>query len=163
MNYDKIKLPLTLGILGFIFSTTRWIMFIHGLDPLVGIVLYYVLLFVIILIMEHFGLVVAGIKFDSISRTIGTLFIVFAFFITVSSQGCYIRTILGKECDRTHGMYLHSEDGFIYWLWAKQFTDVETLRILTYVITPVIMAFIGMLLIDDNDQIVLSPVKFKKG
>lgn len=161
MNYDKFKLPLIFATLGFIFTTTKWIQFINNLDPLVGIILYYVLLFVIIIIMEYFGLVVGGIKFDSFKRTLGTILIVFAFFITVDLQSCYIRTIVNKKCHDEKGLYSQSEDGIIYWLWSKLFDNIQIRRILTYVVTPFTLAYIGLLLIDD-EIVTLSPVRFKK-
>ncbi len=156
MDIDNFKLPLALAILGFVLTTRKWIMFMHTLNPFAGLVVYYTILTLIVIMLEYLGLVIAGIKLDSIQHTMGTILIIFAFFITVKLESCYINTIAKGSCVDISNVYLQSEDGAVYWLWTHLFNNPKTLRLMTYVFTPVLLSFIGTFLI--TDKIVISPL-----
>lgn len=156
MNFNNLKLPMAFAILGFIFSTRKWILFMDSLNPFVGLIVYYTILTLVVIMLEYFGLIIAGIKFDSISHTIGTMLIIFSFFITVDWESCYINTVTKGSCDNISDIYLQSEDGAVYWLWSNLFKDLQTLRIMTYVVTPILLTFIGTLLI--TEKVTISPL-----
>lgn len=153
---NKIMLPLIFGVLGFIFSLRPWILFMNTLSPLVGLIMYYVLLIIITVLLEHSGLTVAGINFNTFGQAIGTILIIFSFFIIIKWQSCYMDyAIHGRKCENIDNIFLHSEDGATYYLWSKMVKDPNTLRILTYIITPVLLSYIGMNLI--TEKVTLSP------
>ena len=156
MKMSSLMLPIILGLIGFIFSTRKWILFADKLNPFVGLMIYYIIITLIILIMQKMGLVIAGIEFNSVKHTFASILIVFSFFIVVDWESCYINTVVSGSCKNMSNIYLQSEDGAIYWIWSHFFTDINVLRIMTYVITPMVLSFIGTLLI--TDKITLSPI-----
>ena len=87
---------------------------------------------------------------------IGIVLIVFAFFITMNWQSCYVKAVTGKKCDNSM-VYLESEDGIVYYLWSKVFTNLGVLRIMTYVVTPMTLAFIGTFLI--TEDVTITPFR----
>jgi len=151
----KIYLPIVFAILGFLFSARPWILFLDGLSPLNGLLIYYFILTITIILLEYFGLIIAGIKFDSLRHTIGSMLIIFAFFIVVTWTSCYINMVTKGQCSQISNIYLQSEDGTVYYLWSFLFKDIDTLRLLTYVITPFVLSFIGQLLI--TRKVSISP------
>lgn len=148
-------LPLVFAILGFLFSTRTWIMFLDGLSPLNGLLIYYFILTTTIICLEYMGLIIAGIKFDSMRHTIGSIMIIFSFFIVVTWTSCYINMVTKGQCDKISNIYLQSEDGTVYYLWSFLFSNIEVLRILTYVVTPFVLSFIGQQLI--TQKVTISP------
>lgn len=148
-------LPFVLAFLGFIFSTRKWILFLNKLNPLNGLLIYYTILTLIIVTLEYFGLIIAGITFKSISQTIGTMLIIFSFFIIVCWESCYINTVIDGNCDNVSNVYLQAEDGAVYYVWSQFFNNIEILRILTYIVTPFVLSAIGQNLI--TGKVVISP------
>lgn len=116
-------------------------------SPFVGLLIYYFILTVTVLILEYFGLIIAGIKFGNFNQTIGTMLIIFSFFIIINWESCYINTITKGNCDNVSNVYLQSEDGAVYYLWSKLFTNVNIIRLFTYIITPFILSIIGVSMI----------------
>lgn len=151
----SIYLPLTLAIMGFLFTIKEFLIWFNQRNPATGLLVYYAILLGAIFTLEYFGLVVAGIKFDSARHTIGTILIIFSFFIVVNWESCYINQVTKGNCDQVSNIYLSSEDGATYYLWSKVTKDRETARILTYVVTPFVLSFIGMSLI--TQKVTLSP------
>jgi len=93
---NLLAFPLVLGFLGFIFSSRPWILFLDSHSPPVGLGFYYMILFVAILFLQHIGLIVAKMPFDSISHAIGTLLIIFSFFIVFDWESLYINQVTNQ-------------------------------------------------------------------
>ena len=128
----------------------------NSLSPLIGLVVYYTLLTIITLILEYMGLTIAGINFNTFSQAFGTILIIFSFFIIIKWQSCYMDYVIhGKKCENVDNIFLHFEDGATYYMWSKLFKDPNILWFLTYVMTPVLLSYIGMNLI--SEKITLSP------
>lgn len=142
-----LRLPIVFAALGFLFSSRTWIKHLDALSPISGLIIYYIILTTVVLLLEYFGLIVAGIKFDSLSHTIGTMLIIFSFFIIVSWESCYVNTITKGDCDGVSTVYLQSEDGATYYFWSLFTSNIELARILTYVITPFVLTLAGQFLI----------------
>ena len=152
---EKIILPFLFGFLGILFSSKTWILFMDKLNPVQGLIIYYIILIITILLLEYFGLVIAGVRFLSVNQAIGTILIVFSFFILVNWTSCYISYVTKGNCDNISNIYAQSEDGAVYYLWSKLTDDPAVSRWLTYVLTPMVLSFIGMNLI--TNKIVLTP------
>lgn len=154
-HYNKLSLPIAFGILGFLHSSRPWILFMDKLNPFQGLIVYYTILIITILILEHAGLVIAGINFESFNQAFGTIMIIFSFFILIRLESCYINYIIKGDCKDVSNVYLQSEDGAVYYLWSKLTDNHEIAKLLTYVLTPVVLSFIGMNLI--TEKVVLTP------
>lgn len=158
MDFNKFKLPLVLAIFGFLLSSRRWILFMNSLSPLVGLLVYYTILIITVIILEKIGLTVAGISFNSFQQAIGTILIIFSFFICVNFTSCYINDITIGSCNPSEisNIYLQSEDGATFYLWSKLFpNNIQACRILTFVVTPFVLSLIGCYLI--KKPVAISP------
>jgi len=158
MNYRKFMLPFVIALIGFIFSTRQWLLFLNQLNPFLGLLVYYIIMTLALLLLQFFGLIIAGINFNSFSHTIGSIFIIFSYFLVICWESCYVATVTEGTCDGTSSVILQSEDGAIFYIWSVILGDknIELLRILTYVVTPFVLTFIGQLLI--TSKIVISPL-----
>lgn len=144
------KTALTFALLGYIFSSRYFILFLNQLDPIQGLVFYYFQIFVTLEVLQYFGLVIGGVKMTSITQTIGELLMIFAFFIIVDNESEWIQVVVGeekKEKQNCPKVYLQAEDGATYYFW-KTLTGAspDVLRILTFVVTPALLVSIGLFL-----------------
>ena len=145
---NLLAFPLVLGFLGFIFSSRPWILFLDSHSPPVGLGFYYMILFVAILFLQHIGLIVAKMPFDSISHAIGTLLIIFSFFIVFDWESLYINQVTNQHNTDVSNVYLQSEDGAVYYVWYNMMNlSIEQDRLMTYVVTPIILSILGMVLV----------------
>lgn len=153
----KFTLPIILAVLGFLLSTRWWIKTYDKLPPYGGLVVYYIILTLTLIILETLGLVVGGIKFSGIRHTIGSILIIFSFFIVVDWESCYINIVTKGNCKEVSNVYFASEDGATYDLWNKLFPNKHDLnRILTYVVTPFILSFIGVTLLTGEEKLLTT-------
>lgn len=150
-----LKFPLILGLLGFVFSSRRWILFLNNQSPFIGLFIYYTIILFTILFLQNIGLVVADVKFDSIQHALGTLLILFSFFIIFDWESLYISQVTNH--DEPSNVYLQSEDGVTYYFFYNILgLSIEHARIMTFVISPIILTTIGLFLIRGK-KIQLSP------
>ena len=149
-GYNYIRFPLIMGTLGAIFSSRAWILFLNNQSPPVGLVFYYMIIFLAILFLQHIGLVIAEMPFDSISHAVGTLMVIFSFFIIFDWESYYVTLVTqpsGTHADISN-VYLQSEDGAVFYFWYNVVKlSIEQSRVMTYIVTPVVLSLIGMLLI----------------
>lgn len=147
----EFMLAIVFGILGFLFSMREWILFLDSLNPFQGLVVYYIILYVSLLILSKLGLIIYKFKIENPIQVFGALLITFSFFIIVDWESPYIQAITGRSYDTNaiSQVYFQCEDGAVWWVYENIFkiTDIGMLRILTYVITPFILSLIGALLI----------------
>lgn len=144
------KTALTFALLGYIFSSRYFILFLNKLDPIQGLVFYYLQIFVTLEVLQYFGLVIGGVKMTSITQTIGELLIIFAFFVIVDNESEWIQVVVGEEKKEEQNcpkVYLQAEDGATYYFW-KSLTGAspDALRILTFVVTPALLVSVGLFL-----------------
>lgn len=141
------NLAFIFAIMGFIFTTRTWLKTLDKLNPIYGLIIYYIIITSFVILLEYFGLVISGIKYSTSWQTIGTILIIFSFFIVVSWESCYVNTITKGNCDDVSNVYLQSEDGAVYYFWSYFTDNLSARRILTYVVTPFILTIIGQSLI----------------
>lgn len=153
----KWQLPLVLGVMGFIFSTRSYILWLDKQSPFSNLIIYYIIMLITLWILQRAGLIISGVEFTSMNHLIGSILIIFAYFITIDWESCYVNTVTRGSCKNMSNIYLGAEDGATYYMWSKYVTqDVSTLRLLTYVVTPMVLAFIGTLLI--TEHVYISPI-----
>ena len=147
---STVEFPLILGVLGWIFSSRSWILFLNKQSPPVGLVFYYCILFVTILILQRVGLIIAHVPFDSLSHALGTLMIIFSFFIVFDWESSYINQVIHGQASSgsMSNIFFQSEDGSVYYFWYNQMRlHMNQARFMTYVITPIVLSCLGMILI----------------
>lgn len=153
--YFALQLSLTFALLGFIFSSRKWIKKIDSLSPTNGLLLYYIIIYITIYILSFFGLVIGHSKIKNYTHTLGVIMILFSYFIIFDWESEYINIVTKGDFDRTKvsKVYLQSEDGATFDLYYKLTKNVELSRILTFVITPFVLTFLGSLLIQNKIQL----------
>lgn len=140
----------TFALLGWIFSSRKFILFLNKLNPIQGLIFYYFQIFVTLEVLQYFGLVIGGVRMTSFSQTFGELLIIFAFFVLVNNESDWVQIVVGEDthqkqvCPR---VYTQAEDGAAFYFWKTYVTDNEEVaRTLTFVVTPVILVGLGLYL-----------------
>jgi len=148
----EVALAVILAVMGFIFSTHQWLLFLSGLTPLEGLIIYYIILYGALYVLSQLGLVVLGIKIKEPLQTFGLLLITFAFFIVVDWESAYVQYVTTSSLQGVSPVFLQAEDGAVFWVWQQLLptAPVETWRILTYVLTPFMLTLIGGLLASEK-------------
>jgi hypothetical protein len=130
------------AILGLLFSTKTYITFLHTVNPVLGLLFYYTILYIVIYILHNFGLTIGKTHLDTHLHTIGSIFILFSFFIVFGWESEYMCKSINKDCGPKQ-----SEDAAVYHIWYLITNDIHKARILTYAVTPFTLVIIGSLLI----------------
>ena len=145
----ELALAVILAFLGFVFSMRTWLLFLNGLSPFEGLLVYYVILYVSLFLLSKAGLVVFGLKIDDAVQTLGLLMVTFAFFIVVGFSSAYTQFVTMGNLNGASTVFLQCEDGSVWfvWSWLLPWADIFVLRILTYVMTPLALSLIGGILV----------------
>jgi hypothetical protein len=148
----ELSLAVAFAVMGFAFSTRTWLLFLNGLNPLGGLIVYYLVLYGSLYALSHMGLVLFGVKIDKPLQTLGLLMITFAFFITVDWTSQW-----GAVVTSTHvsNIFLQDEDGVVFWAWNLLVSNLELCRILAFVVTPFLLALGGGALISKKVRLSL--------
>jgi hypothetical protein len=141
----ELALAVALATMGFLFSTRQWLLFLDGINPFQGLIVYYIVLYTSLYMLSRLGLTIFGVKIDKPLQTLGLLLITFSFFLTVDWTSQYVGIITGKP--NISNVFLQDEDGMAFWAWSQLFADVELCRILTFVVTPFFLTLLGGLLV----------------
>lgn len=166
-----VWLPVAFGFLGWLFSSRPVVLFMNGLTPIQGLIVYYIILFVTLEILQLFGLIIGGVRMQSMRQTLGELLLVFAFFVIVDWESAWVQdvvaedlrkkdtpdidrqskgtrpkeTSLGGQALDCPNIYLQAEDGAVYYFMNTYVTaHKETARYLTFVGTPIVLSAIGL-------------------
>jgi len=152
LTLREVWLALALALMGFALTSRSWLLFLDGLNPIQGLTVYYLILYVSLYMLSRLDLVVFGFKIKEPLQTLGLLLITFAFFICVDWESPYVQLVTGRSVENVSPVLFQSEDGAIWFLWQKAlpWADLETLRLLTYVATPFTLALIGGLLVSEK-------------
>jgi hypothetical protein len=145
LTQKEVALALFIAILGFAFSSREWVLFLNTLNPLEGLIIYYIILYSCLTLLSYFGLVIFNIKIKNPIQTFGLILITFAFFITVDWESPYIQLLTKGNVEDASTIFYQSEDGATWYFWydVMKIKDVETCRILTFVFTPLLLCLIG--------------------
>ena len=158
---NKYYLSIVFGILGFIFSTKKWLLFLNKLNSLEGCIVYYIAIYLALYFLQYVGLVIADVKIDLQKETFGLLLIIFSFFVLfewesgwifhVTSENKNIEEEQVQNCKDITRIYMQSEDGLLYYLWNEIFKfNPEESRILTYIVSPFLLSALGLYLIENK-------------
>jgi hypothetical protein len=155
LTEKEVSLAVALAVLGFALSSRQWLLFLDCLNPFEGLIVYYLILYVSLYILSRLDLVVFGVTIKEPLQTFGLLLITFAFFIVVDWESPYVQLATRGSIETVGNItpvLFQSEDGATWFLWQQAFPwlDIETLRILTYVVTPLVLALIGGLLVSEK-------------
>ena len=145
---QEILLALVVGLMGFFLTIRQFILFMNNMNPLVGFAIYETILFLILYVLGRGGLVIFKTQIKSLTQTIGLYLITFAMFITIDWTSGYIQYVCTGSFAGVSSVYMQSEDGVTWYLWSliiptTSALAVETVHILTYVVTPICLCLLG--------------------
>jgi hypothetical protein len=155
LTEKEVALAVALAVLGFALSSRQWLLFLDGLNPFQGLIVYYLILYFSLYILSRLELVVFGFKIKEPLQTFGLLLITFAFFICVDWESPYVQLATRGNLETVGNItpvLFQSEDGATWFLWQHAFPwlQIETLRVLTYILTPFVLTLIGGLLVSEK-------------
>lgn len=144
----ELGLAIALAALGFILSSRSWIQWLDQLTPLEGFIVYYIILYACLYVLSRLDLVVFGVRIKDPIQTLGLLMLTFAFFICVDWESPWVDVVTRGGYVNISSVHYQAEDGAAWWFWQQMMpsADFETLRIMTYVVTPLILGVLGGLL-----------------
>ena len=141
----EVALAVVFAVIGITTTMRPFLMFLAGLNPLYGLILYYAILYVCLVALSKFELVIFGIKIKNLAQTLGVLLITFAFFMVISWTSGYVQYVTTGSFVGASPVFLQSEDGAVFWIWQMLLpaADVEVWRLLTYAVTPFLLTLTG--------------------
>jgi hypothetical protein len=137
----EVALAVAFAVMGFFFSTRTWLLFLNGLSPLGGLIVYYLVLYLSLYALSQLGLVLFGVKIDKPLQTLGLLCITFAFFIVVDWTSQYGATVTGHP--NISVIFLQDEDGVTFWAWSQIVSNIYLCRIMSFFVTPFLLCLLG--------------------
>jgi purine-cytosine permease-like protein len=154
----EIALACAITALGLLFTLRPVLMFLNTLNPFVGMIIYYVVLYGALMILGHFGLTIFSTKIKKPLQTFGLLLITFAFFIAVGLSSSYIQYETAGTVQGASPIYFQCEDGAVVYLWTliiplTSSFNATLIWMLSYGLTPFVLALIGGLLAFDKPKL----------
>jgi|WetSurMetagenome_2_1015567.scaffolds.fasta_scaffold270163_2 hypothetical protein len=145
----EIQLAIAFGVLGFIFSMRQWIKFLDQQSVLMGFLIYYGIIYLSLLLLAKLGFVIMGTKMKHWPQALGLLLIMFSFFVIFNWESPYVNIVAKGNADNVSPVYFQAEDGITWSFWNDTLgvKDVEQLRLLTFVLTPMLTGLLGGLLL----------------
>lgn len=142
------KTAVAFALIGWLLSSRAYILFLNRLTPTQGLLVYYLQIFLVLETLQWFGLVVGGVRQQSILQTLGEMMILFAFFVIVDFESKWVQVVVGEETKQEQNcpvIYIQSEDGALYYMWNTLLGfPEEASRLLTFVISPAVLVFAGV-------------------
>jgi hypothetical protein len=160
----ELYLACSFAIIGFLLSTRLFVNWLGTLNPLQGLVIYYIILYIALYVLSRLGLTVFGLRIEKPLQIFGLGLITFAFFIIVNWESAYVNIVNIGNADSVSQAYFASEDGAIWFLWYDVIgiKNVDISQILTFVVTPFLMALLGGLLLEQKVSLTGDSVNRKK-
>lgn len=151
---EEFQLALFIAVLGYIFSLRSVILYYNSLAPLPGLVLYYVVLYGTLYLLSRLGLIVGRYTIKKPLQVLGAAVITFAFFAATNMGSQYVQYITKGDISAATNIFYQTEDGVLFAFWSSFIPisagTIQTLAILTYVISPFIIALLGMALVEEK-------------
>jgi hypothetical protein len=149
----EVGLAVILAFMGFILSSHQWILFLSGLTPLEGLIIYYIILYGALYVLSKMDLVVFGLKIDDPVKTFGLLLITFAFFVTVNWENPYVQLVTMGTTQGASPVFYGSEDGAVWFVVSQFVSDVWLCRMITFVAVPFLLTILGGILVSGKIKI----------
>lgn len=147
VTMKELITALLLSTIGFFYTTSYWVIFLNKLTPPTGYFLNLIMFYGFILLFSWLGLTFLGFKLDKWYNVFGLFFVTYAIMIITNLNSPYFNMIINNTVDNISNIYFQSADGAVWFFWDKIFDNIQILRFLTYVITPMILTLFGALLI----------------
>lgn len=140
-------------LLSLMFDNKWFISLISPLNPVLSFLIYYAIVLSALAIMAYFGFIAFGIKISNPFQIIGSVFVLFSFFLIFNWENPYVQYVSTGAFQGASNVFYGSEDGVTWYLWSFIFHPIESspIRIFlnwifTFPITVGIVTLIGVIL-----------------
>lgn len=148
-------LAITLAIAGFVITLKPFLLLMNKLNPIQGLFIYYIIVFGFLFAISRAGWISFIDRNDivrNVVQVIGLTLIFFSFFIVFNLTNGYIQYVITGSQAMSTQIFLQAEDGALWYAWnaliqPSGWWTYQLTRILTFVLTPFTLAFIGGLLV----------------
>ena len=153
LNWHEFLFVILVGVFGFLASMKSVIVGLNKLNPIAGFFVYYFIWFGIVFALSLTGFMIFGHKIKNPFQIIGTLLIVFSVNVILNFTSGYTVLVASGSMANNLQILLASEDGLLWHLFYNVLgiTNIFVSRILTYVISPMILSVIGVFLVKKVD------------
>jgi len=138
--------------MALVLTSRPWLLWMNGLNPLAGLIVYYVILYGSLYTLGKLGLVIFNIKIDDSQQTLGLLLITFSFFIAVDMTSAYVQYVTTGTLTGMSNLFLQDEDGAVFWIWQQlmPWAGMTVWYLLTYGLTPFVLTLLGGCLVTEK-------------
>ena len=144
---EKILITI-LALAGFFFSSKKWLMFLDESNPITGLIIYYFIIFISFFFLSKLGLSLFKIEVKKTTQIIGIVLITFSFFIVFNWESQWVQYVTKGDVSSASSIFFQSEDGATFYFWNTILKiGMNTSRILTFVVTPIILTLLGSYLV----------------
>jgi len=147
---EEFGLAIALGFMGYIFSTSQFLLFLNALNPIQGFIVYYIILYGVLYALAKSGLVIYKFHIQNPVQVFGVLLITFSFFVVVDWSSPYVQYITTGSLSGASNVFTNNaEDSLAWYFWTTMagVTDLATARLLTFVLTPFVLTLLGATLV----------------
>jgi hypothetical protein len=148
----EFALAAVFAFMGLAFTSRPFLLWMNGLTPLEGLIIYYMILYGALYVLGQLGLVIFNIKIDDSQQTLGLLLITFAFFITVDMTSAYVQYVTTGTLTGMSNLFLQDEDGACFFIFQQllPWAGITVWYYLTYAVTPFVLALLGGCLVTEK-------------
>lgn len=144
-----VGLAFAIFVIGYVFNSRFWLLFLNDLDPFAGFVVYYIVLYGGLFTLSRLDLIVFAPKVNDIQGTIGLVLMWFGFQATIGWSNPYVQYVTTGSFSGASVLYFQCEDG-ISWQFVTQILgigNIELAWVLAFAVVPAIVALLGLTLV----------------
>ena len=157
LTLRDVKLAVLIGIGGYFFNSRTWLLFMNGLNPIEGTVVYYVIVYAGLYVLAKLGLSIFGFKISTADQTFGLLMLNFAFHVTTNWADPWVQYVTtGSLVGMSNVLVNNSEDGLVWYVvyTLGGVTNLFLARVLTFVVIPFLISIVALYLIKGKPVLV---------
>ena len=140
-------------LLAIIFTNKWWLLFLNQVNPVVGFLIYYVIVYAALILMSMLGLIVFGVKIKKPLQIIGSSLVLFAFFLIFNWSSAYVGLV---HADNVY--FNNSEDGALFFIFSLLIHPTSDLNLwilwfITFPLSVFLISLLAVLLIHNKPRI----------
>jgi hypothetical protein len=164
LDWKDFVLAGIIAILGFLFTAGFFTNFLNSLNPIIGLIVYYIIFFIMVIVLSKLDLIIMTFQVKDWTRFIGMFLITMAFVIILSwgNFAVFVQNAKLPAAQQVGNVIYQSLDGVVWMGIAaliKPDTDAkfQIMRVIVYAVIPFILTLLGGFLLGKKDP-EISPV-----
>ena len=152
----ELQLAGAIGAMGYVFASRPFLLYLNLLNPVEGLLLYYMVLYAVLFGLSRMGLTVFGFKITDPSQTFGLLLVNFAFFATIDWSSPWVQLVVtGSTSGAANALTNNCEDGLLWFLVNSvlKVSNPDVAAFLAFAVAPFLIALVGLYFVEGNVKI----------